>query len=63
MKAKRNLYRLLSTLFCCVMLVSLLPATAFAEGTTTIDVNNSAELSEAITRINDAPTTQIKNMS
>ena len=55
MKVKKNLYRLLSTLFCCVMLVSLLPATAFAKGATIIDVNNSAELSEAITRINDAP--------
>ena len=63
MKVKKNLYRLLSTLFCCVMLVSLLPATAFAKGATIINVNNSAELSEAITRINDAPDNADKNMS
>lgn len=52
MKAKKNLKRLLSILLYSLILVGLFTMTAFAEGTTTIDVSNSEELSNAINRIN-----------
>lgn len=52
MKTKKNLKRLLSILLYSLMLVGLLKTTAFAEETTTIDVSNSEELSDAINRIN-----------
>ena len=52
MKAPKNLNRLLSILLYSIMLVGLLTTTAFAEGTTTIEVGNSEELSDAINLIN-----------
>ncbi len=52
MKAPKNLNRLLSILLYSIMLVGLLTTTAFAEGTTTIEIGNSEELSDAINLIN-----------
>lgn len=56
MKTKRNVSKLFTILLSLVMLVGLMPTTAFATDATVIKVNDGTEFSNAIATVNDATT-------